>query len=63
VEYLVVEECSASELTVAVNRLIERGWRPVGGVATQVWTRNGDPDFGYVQAMTRAVPQQSMGPR
>ncbi len=48
-EYTVVKGSSLSELIEEVNRMIELGWLPLGGLCA---SKDGD-DHHYFQAMTK----------
>lgn len=45
-EYIVVERYDLIDLVAEVNRRIERGFRPLGGISTS-------RDNGYMQAMIK----------
>ncbi len=51
-DYQICEANSALTLQGNVNRLIQEGWRPVGGVAV-IQTQSGK--WNYSQAMIRGV--------
>ena len=55
-EYTVVKEHSLSELIAQVNRMIELGWLPLGGLFTSV----DSDEHHYYQAMTRNLTQSSV---
>ncbi len=54
-EYTVIKKNSLSELIDEVNRMIEEGWLPLGGISTKE-SINQDHFF---QAMTRNPSQEA----
>lgn len=47
-EYIAIERYDLIDLVAEVNRRIERGFRPLGGIST---SRSG----GYIQAMIKEI--------
>ena len=47
-DYIAIERYDLIDLVAEVNRRIERGFRPIGGISTN---RSG----GYIQAMIREI--------
>lgn len=61
-EYTIIEDSELRRFVEAVNRHIQDGWLPQGGVAYTVRDSNFDADIileWYVQAMTRAAAQEA----
>jgi Domain of unknown function (DUF1737) len=53
VSYTVATEDLPSTLSMAVNALIQDGWRPLGGVSLSTYRgRDGELFVAYAQAMT-----------
>lgn len=48
-KYKVIVQLSAEELIICVNKAIDEGWKPLGGVCLSVSERN----IAYAQAMTK----------
>lgn len=55
VEYTLVDSSDVTELIAKVNRLIDEGWRPQGGIAVAWFDVAGDLTAWHYQAMIRDV--------
>lgn len=52
-EYDLIESDTIAGLVEKVNKAIENGWHPQGGISVAFWLVDG---LSYCQAMTRMVP-------
>jgi len=56
-EYEILEGQDTHQLTKVVNKWIQNGWQPIGGVSV-IWRNNpltGDIEWNYAQAVVREV--------
>jgi len=52
-QYTIIQNANEAAFVQQVNAALQQGWQPVGGVAIVPLTINGQPGFGFAQAMGR----------